>query len=144
FRIDRKVRCARFQNSENADSHLDRTIDAEPDQRLASDTKVAQMPRKLISACIQLCECKLIVLANDGGRGRIACNLLFEQKGGGTLRKLRMTITVQLGRRQLIRQIKSLGFEICCLDESSGHVDLFGTTRHGGMSIFWLPAFLPC
>ncbi len=67
-RIERDVGAAGFKDAEQADNHLQRSLDANPNQRLWSHSQPAQIMGQLIRPRIQLAVTQSLVVELNGNR----------------------------------------------------------------------------
>ena len=68
--IDRHVRAARLQDPEQPDEHVQRALDADPDQCLPADTEFAEVPPEPVRARLQLSVRETLALVDDRDRIR--------------------------------------------------------------------------
>ena len=77
--IERNVSAAGFENSENANQHVNRALGADADQDFRADATPAQVVRQPVGAGVQVRISEALVLADKGNARRGALRLGFEE-----------------------------------------------------------------
>ena len=101
FRIKRQVSAAGFEDPEDCNGHFRRAVDANPYQRVASNSQRSQMPRQLIGARVQLAISQALLVTGHRCLCRMTRNLALKQTRERTLREVLDPRTYKLGQRGL-------------------------------------------
>ena len=90
-RIDGDVRGAGLQDAQNADHHLDRTLDEQADEHLRTRAQHPQVMRQRVGTLVQLGVRQHLLFIDDGVEMRRTRGLLLDQlmetESGGSIRR---------------------------------------------------------
>ena len=119
--IDRHVRAAGLENSQNAHDRIDRPLRAEPDENVGPHSGISQVACESIRSCVELAVSEALITADDRDDIGGVANSFLEELGEREIRS-RTPFELQYARRVVVHRhsvecrreagrIMRLGFE---------------------------------